>query len=94
MHNLRVVVKFYLGQNEDYSISDNSEKLLRRGGGGGRGEVSTYVILVKGSSCNQAHIFYRFLLVVCRPLLVTRSECHHEGFQCFSRYEEMQEVGS
>ena len=56
--------------------------------------MSTYVILVKGSSCNQAHIFYRFLLVVCRPLLVTRSECHHEGFQCFSRYEEMQEVGS
>ena len=25
---------------------------------------------------------------------VTRSRRHHEGFQCFSRYEEMQELGS
>ena len=41
-------VKFYLGQNEDYSpgdsIADSSEKLLQRG----KGKVSRCVILVKG----------------------------------------------
>ena len=35
MHNMRVVVKFHLEQNEDYrlgnSISDSSEELLQRG---------------------------------------------------------------
>ena len=35
MHNLRVGVKFYLGQNEDCSLggrtSDSSERLLQRG---------------------------------------------------------------
>ena len=45
---LRVVRKFYLGQNEDYglgdSISDSSKKLLQSGGG----KVSIYVILLKG----------------------------------------------
>ena len=45
---LRVVRKFYLGQNENYSlgdsISDSSKKLLHSGGG----KVSTYVILLKG----------------------------------------------
>ena len=34
-YNMRVVVKFYLGQNEDYrlgnSISESSEELLQRG---------------------------------------------------------------
>ena len=43
-------VKFYLGQNEDYSLgdslSDSSEELLWRSG-----EVSLYVILVKGDMC-------------------------------------------
>ena len=41
-------VKFYWGQNEEYSlgdnISDSSEKLLQRG----REEVNIFVILVKG----------------------------------------------
>ena len=41
---------FYLGQNEDYSLgdslSDSSEELLQRGGGG----ISICVILVKGET--------------------------------------------
>ena len=40
--------KFYLGQNEDYSlgdsISDSSEKLLQRGDR----KVNIYAVLVKG----------------------------------------------
>lgn len=82
-------VKFYLGQNEDCSpgdsISESSEKLLRRGGG----KVSTYGFWwrVRGSMPSSTHYCRRFLLV-------TRSRRHHEGFQCFSRYEELQELGS
>ena len=41
-------MKFYLGQNEDYSlggsISDSSERLLQSGSGG----KSIYKVLVKG----------------------------------------------
>ena len=49
-------VKFYLGQNQDYSpgerISDSSEKLLQR-----VGERSVLcMILVKGGRCSQAHL--------------------------------------
>ena len=44
----------------------------------------------RGSSCNQAHIFCRRLLLVSqRFLLVMRCICHHEGFWCLSAYEEM-----
>ena len=47
MYNLRVV-KFYLGQNEDYSLGDSpldsSERLLQRGSWG----RSIYKISVKG----------------------------------------------
>ena len=53
-----------------------------------RGKVSIYVILVKGE-CMQSNTYF-----FCgRFLLVLRSSCHHEKFQCFSRYEEMQELG-
>ena len=42
MHNMRVWIKFYLGQNEDYSLGDNtsgsSEKLLH-----GVGEEGQYI---------------------------------------------------
>ena len=56
MHNMRAVsFSFIQGHTEDYSpgesLSESSEKLLRRGGK----EVSIYVILEKGM-CNQAHI--------------------------------------
>ena len=51
---------FYLGQNEDYSlgdsISESSEKLLQRSGGGG-GKVSMYVILVKGEYMQSSTYF-------------------------------------
>ena len=54
-------VKFCGGQNEDCSpgdsTSDSSEKLLQRGRWG---KINIYVILVKGRSCNQAHIFVGF----------------------------------
>ena len=44
----------------------------------------------RGSSCNQAHIFCRrLLLVLWRFLLVMRRRCHHEGLWCLSAYEEM-----
>ena len=45
------------------------------------GKVSTYVILAKGCTCNQAHIFCRRFLLVSRwLLLVTRNRCRHKGF--------------
>ena len=48
MCNLRVVCKFYLGQNEDCSwggsISDSSEGLLQSSSGG----KSIYKVLIKG----------------------------------------------
>ena len=52
-------VKFYLGQNEGYSpgdsISASSEKLLQKG----CGEVSIYVILMKGEYINSnTYIFF------------------------------------
>ena len=60
IHSVRVKVKFYLGQNEDYSledsISDSSEKLLQRGSGGRR---SIYMILVKGEFNSVKHLFYK-----------------------------------
>ena len=55
--------------------------------GGGQGEVNIYVILVKGEFIQSSTYF-------CRFLLVTRRRYHHEGIWCFSRYEEMQELGS
>ena len=59
IHSVRVKVKFYLEQNEDYSlgdsISDSSEKLLQRGSGG----RSIYMILVKGKFNSVKHLFYK-----------------------------------
>ena len=54
-------VKFYLWQNEDYSLRDNasdsSERLLQRGSG----EKSIYKILVKGEfNANQALTLQKF----------------------------------
>ena len=54
--------KFYLRQNEDYSlgnsISDSSEKLLQRGSG----ERSVWMwFWWKGKTCNQALWFFFFL---------------------------------
>ena len=90
-------VTFYLGQNEDYSpggsISESSEKLLQRGGGG----VCLYAVWVKGEVHADMYTFlhtFGLLLVSWRSLLVMRSRCHHEGFYSFSRYEEMQEFAS
>ena len=40
-------------------------------------------ILVKGKFNAIKHSFYKGVL------LVVRSGCHHEGIECFSRYEEM-----
>ena len=86
MHNVREQVKFYLGQNEDCSLgdstSDSSKKLLRRRSR----RRSIYMILVKGSSSNQT--------LTLQEVFFTRSWCHHEWIWCFSRYEEIQGLGS
>ena len=51
-----------------------------------RGKDSIHVILVKGEYVQSSTFF-------CRKFLL-RNNCHHEGFQCFSRYDEIQELGS
>ena len=71
-------VKFYLGQNEDFSlggsISDSSEKLLHRG----RGKISIYVILMKGrDTSSRAHILQN---VAASLVKVAAS---HEDFSAF-----------
>ena len=73
IHNVRVKVKFYLGQNEDCSlrdsISDSSEKLLQRGSGG----RSIYMILVKGKFNSVKHLFsanYEELMFIWRELVL------------------------
>ena len=72
-----------MGQNEDCSPGDitsySSERLLQRGSGG----RSMDKMLVKGKFNAIKHSFYKGVL------LVARSGCHHEGIECFSRYEEM-----
>ena len=59
-------VKFYWGQNEDYSpgdsISDSLEKLLWE-------KVNIYVILLTGTTGNQAHISCRRFLLVSWSLV-------------------------
>ena len=62
------------------SISESSERLLETGSGG----KSVYKVSVKGEFNTMKHSFYK------RFLLVVRVRCHHEGTECFSRYEEMQ----
>ena len=63
MHNLRVEVKFYLGQDEDCSpggsISDSSERLLQSGSGG----ESVYKVLGKGEFNAMKHSVYPRLFV-------------------------------
>ena len=66
------------------TTSDNCEELLQRSHGG----RSRYKIWWRQSSMQSSTYFTRGFL------LVTRSWCHHEGIQCFSRYEEMQRLGS
>ena len=82
-----------MGQNEDYSLETvlrNCSKEGDGGGGGGWGmQFSIHVILVKGESNMQSNTYF------CRRLLlVIKNRLHHEGFKCFSRYREMQELGS
>ena len=65
-------------QNKDhnlrYSSSDSSEKLLQRGG---VGEVSIYVILVKGEYMHSSIYFF---------LLVTRSSFIMKDFSAFLKW--------
>ena len=81
-------IKFYWGQNEDYSsgdsISDSSKQLLQSARKKGKyicdfGEEGIYAF---------KHIIFHW-----KFLLVKRSSRHHEGISCFSRYEEIQELG-
>ena len=81
-------VKFYLGQNEDYSlgdsISDSSKKQLQRG----RQKINITYDSSEVGTCSQVHI-------------LTEAHCSLQGidvtvndFSAFSRYEEMQKLGS
>ena len=67
-------IKFYLGQNEDYSpgdsTSDSSEKLLQRI----EGEGQYMCDFREGEYMKSSTYFCR------RFLLVTRNSCHYEGF--------------
>ena len=71
--------KFYLRQNEDYSlgnsISGSSEKLLQRGSG----ERSVCMILVKGEYM-QSSAFFFFFFFGRRFLLVRKKSHHFKGF--------------
>ena len=81
-------LSFIWGWNKDCSLRDStsgsSDGLLQRGSG----RRSTYKISVKRSSVKSSTYFTKDIL------LVTKSWCHCEGIQCFSRYEEMQGLGS
>ena len=50
-----------------------------------------------GGACSQAHVLYKFAAGLVK---VATSQRHQlslmdfDGFECFSRYEEMQELGS
>ena len=79
---------FYLGQNENCSLGDcstsaSSEELYQRGSGA----RSTYKMLVKGEFSAIKHLTKGFLLV-------KRSWDYHKGISYFSRYEEIQGLGS
>ena len=86
-------VKFYLGQMRTVAQGIAFQMALRNCSREASGKVSIYVLLVNGE-CMQwgVHTFFcrRLLLVSWRLLLVTRNRRHHEEFQCFSRYEEIQ----
>ena len=80
-------VKFYWGQNEDYSpgesSSDSSEKLLQRDSG----EDGYKLAFGEGGIYAIKHICF------CRRfLLVMRRSYHPEKFYCFSRYEGTSQV--
>ena len=49
---------------------------------------SIYKVLVKAEFNTIKRSFYKIFL------LVRRISCHHEGTECFSRYEEMQGLRS
>ena len=81
-------VKFYLGQNEDYSVgdslSDSSEKLLQSGGR--ESNVSIYVILVKGKYMQSSTFlnYYFFFFFGRRFLLVKRQASPWRNLVLFS----------
>ena len=52
------------------------------------GEAGIYKVLVKGEYMQPSTYFSR------RFLLVMKNSHHHEGFQCFSRYKEIHDLGS
>lgn len=92
-----VWVIFSLGQNKDYSSGGRHhfreiwKTTPKRYGG-----RSPYMwFWWKSEVLATRSTFYRNLLLVSwRLLLVTRNRCYQEGFSCFYRYEEMQEMGT
>ena len=81
-------VKFHWGQNKDCSLgdctSDNSEKLLQRGCGGGEvGGQYRCDFWWRGSTCNQAHIFQKVSISLVKPFLVTSNRVTMKDFSTF-----------
>ena len=69
MYNLRVVSKFYLGENKDFSpggsISDSSVRLLQSNSE----EESIYKVLASGEFNTMKHSIYKRFLVIHEDLM-------------------------
>ena len=74
MHNVRVRVKFHLGQNENCSPGDStlhsSERLLQIGSGG----RSVYKILVKAAFSAIKHLLYKRFSASHEELMSLRAQ--------------------
>ena len=82
MHSMRAVrFDSSRGKMRTIALEAACPKALRNCSKKAGGEVSIYVILMK-RACMQSHTYFcrRFLLVLGRLLLLTRSKLHHEKF--------------
>ena len=61
---------------------------------GGWGMVIYMRFEVKEEYMQSSICIYTYIFSFCRFLLVMRNIHHHEGFQCFSRYDEIKKLVS
>ena len=47
-----------------------------------------------GGLCKKAHILQKFSASLMKVTAIHEKQTSHKAFQCFSRYEEMQKLGS
>ena len=83
----KLQVKFYSRKMRTAS-QETAPQIALRNCSREEGEVSIYVIVVKGEYMQSSTYFSG------RFLLVKRNSHHHEGFWCFSKYKEIQGLGS